>query len=206
MIISETVKYYNINEIQSLNKQNDKYSLSFFHKNAYSLSKNIEDLELHLDSTQSWLDVKAITEIRIIKNKLPWHFIEIKLANYIYECHPNESPASITLSYIGNHLSYKPRKDLCIYKNVKLVSTLIKLINTKKSNVIIGVIYRHPSMELNDSNDNYLNPLLDKISKERKSIFLFANFSVDLLKYDCHALTNKFFDSLSCHMLLPQIM
>ena len=61
-------------------------------------------------------------------------------------------------------------------------------------------------MELNDSNDNYLNPLLDKISKERKSIFLFANFSVDLLKYDCHALTNKFFDSLSCHILLPQTL
>ena len=95
---------------------------------------------------------------------------------------------------------------MCIYENVKLVSTLIKLINTKKSNVIISAIYRHPSIELNDFNDNYLNPLLDKISKERKSIFLFGDFSVNLLKYDCHALTNKFFDYLSCHMLLPKIM
>ena len=60
-------KYYNIDEIQSLNKLNDKYSLSLFHINAYSLTKRLEDLELLLDSTQICFDVIAITETRILK-------------------------------------------------------------------------------------------------------------------------------------------
>ena len=45
-------KYYNTDEIQSLNKLNDKHSLLFFHINVCSLTKSIEDLELLLDSTQ----------------------------------------------------------------------------------------------------------------------------------------------------------
>ena len=55
-------------------------------------------------------------------------------------------------------------------------------------------------------NDIYLNPLLDKISKENKSIFLLGDFNVDLLKDDHHLATNEFLDSLSSHMLLPHII
>ena len=75
---------------------------------------------------------------------------------------------------------------MCIHKTAELESTFIELINDKKSNVFIGVIYRHPNMELDEFNDIYLNPLLDKISKESKSIFLLGDFNVDLLKDDHH--------------------
>ena len=95
---------------------------------------------------------------------------------------------------------------MCIYKTAELESTFIELINPKKSNVIIGAIYRHPNMDLDEFNYIYLNPLLDKISKESKSIFLLGDFNVDLLKYDHHAPTNEFLDSLSSHMFLPHIM
>ena len=62
-------------------------------------------------------------------------------------------------------------------------------------------------MYLDEFNDIYLNPLLDKISKESKSIFLLGNdFNVDLLKYDHHAPINEFHDSLSSHLSLPHII
>ena len=61
-------------------------------------------------------------------------------------------------------------------------------------------------MELDQFNDIYLNSLLDKISKENKSIFRLGDFNVDLLKYDHHAPTNEFLDSLSSHMFLPHII
>ena len=61
-------------------------------------------------------------------------------------------------------------------------------------------------MDLDEFNDIYLNPLLDKISKESKSIFLLGDFNVDLLKYDHNAPTNEFCDSLSSHMFLPHII
>ena len=60
-------------------------------------------------------------------------------------------------------------------------------------------------MDLDEFNDNYLNTLLDKISKENKSVFLLGDFNVDLLKYYKHAPTNEFLDSLSSHMFLPYI-
>ena len=49
---------------------------------------------------------------------------------------------------------------------------------SKKSNIIVGIICRHPSMNLADFNCNYLNKLLENTSKEQKSIFLLGGFNV----------------------------
>ena len=51
----------------------------------------------------------------------------------------------------------------------------------KKSNIIVEVVYRHPSMNLADFNSIYLNKLLWNISKQQKSIFLLGDFNVYLL-------------------------
>ena len=126
--------------------------------------------------------------------------------NYSYEFCPTESSARGTLLYIRNLLSYKPQNDLSVYKPTKLESSFIEISNPKRSNIIIGCIYRHPNMDLDEFNDNYLNTLLDKISKENKSVFLLDDFNVDLLKYGKHAPTNEFLDSLSSHMFLPHII
>ena len=61
-------------------------------------------------------------------------------------------------------------------------------------------------MNLNEFNDNYLNILLRKLSKEKKNVFLLGDFNVDLLKYDKHPGTNEFIDSLSSYMYLPYIL
>ena len=61
-------------------------------------------------------------------------------------------------------------------------------------------------MNLNEFNDSYLNILLQNISKEKKNAFLLGNFNVYLLKYDKHAGTNEFIDSLSFNMFLPYIL
>ena len=82
----------------------------------------------------------------------------------------------------------------------------LEISNPKRSNIKIGCIYRHPNMDLDEFNDNYLNSVLDKISKENKSVFLFGDFNVYLLKYEKHAPSNEFLDSLSSHMFLPHIV
>ena len=61
-------------------------------------------------------------------------------------------------------------------------------------NIIVGVIYRHPSMDLTDLDSSYLNKLLENICKEQKSIFLLGDFIVDLLNYSEHNPTNEFLD------------
>ena len=82
--------------------------------------------------------------------------------------------------YIGNHLSYKCRIDPNIYKKNELESTFTEVINPKKSNNIVRVIYRYPSVDLANFNISYLNKLLKNISKEQKSIFLLGDFNVNL--------------------------
>ena len=42
-------------------------------------------------------------------------------------------------------------------------------------------------MNINEFSDDYTNQLLDKLSKENKTVFLFANFNINLLNYDTHA-------------------
>ena len=43
-------------------------------------------------------------------------------------------------------------------------------------------MYRHPTMNLNEFNDNYLTILLQKISKEKRSVFLLGDFKMRLVK------------------------
>ena len=59
-------------------------------------------------------------------------------------------------------------------------------------------------MGLTDFNCNYLNKLLENISKEQKSIFLFSY--VNLLNYNKHNQTNEFLDSPPSNSLIPLIL
>ena len=61
-------------------------------------------------------------------------------------------------------------------------------------------------MALTDFNSNYLNKLLENISKEQKSIFLLGDFNVNLLNYNEHNQTNKFLDSIASNSFIPLIL
>ena len=83
--------------------------------------------------------------------------------------------------YIAKHLSYKRCNNLNIYKKNEPESTFIEIVNPKKSNIIVGRIYRHPSMDLTDCNCSYFHKLLENNSKEEKSIFRPGDFNINLL-------------------------
>ena len=162
-------KYYDIDEMHNIEIPHKNKSLSLFHINACSLNKNFDDLQHLLSCTKTKFDIIAISETRITKQVSLSN--NLNLNNYSFEFTLTETSAGGTLLYIANHLSYKCRNDLNIYKKIELESTFIEIVNPRKSNIIVRVIYRHPSMDLTDFNCNYLNKLLDNISKEQKSIF-----------------------------------
>ena len=130
----------------------------------------------------------------------------LNLNNYSFEFTPTETSAGGTLLYIANYLSYKCCNDLNIYKKNELESTFIEIVNPKKSNILVGVIYRHPFMDLADINCNYLNKLLEKISKEQKSIIPLGDFKVNLLNYNEHNQTNEILNSLAYNLFIPLIL
>ena len=52
----------------------------------------------------------------------------------------------------------------------------------------------------------FLNKLLENVSKEQKSIFLLGDFNVNLLNYNEHNQTNEFLDSLASNSFIPLIL
>ena len=124
------------------------------------------------------------------------------MQNYSFEFTPTESNAGGTLLYIANHLSYKPLTDISLNKANQLESTSIETINSRKSNIIVGYLYKHPNMDVSDFNKNYLNTLLDKLSKENKEASLLDDFTINLLNYNDHQSANEFLDSLASNSIM----
>ena len=63
-------------------------------------------------------------------------------------------------------------------------SIFIEICNPVKTTTIIGCIYKHPNINVNELNDDYLNELLDKLSKENKIILLLGDLNINQLQ--CH--------------------
>ena len=70
----------------------------------------------------------------------------------------------------------------------------------------MGVIDRHPSVDLTDFNSSYLYKLLENISQEQKYIFLFGDFNVNILNYNEHNQNNAFLDALVSNSSIPLIL
>ena len=109
-------------------------SLSLFHINACSINKNHDELHHLLSCTKTIFDIIAISETRITKQVSLSN--DLYLNNYSFEFTPTETSAGGTLLYIANHLSYKCRNDLNIYKKINLNLLLLKL-SIQKSQILL---------------------------------------------------------------------
>ena len=156
--ITLSSKYYDMEEMHNIKIPHKNKELFLFHINACSFNKNFDDLK-HLLSCAKKIDIIAISETRITKQVSLLNNLNIN--NYFFEFAPAETSAGGIPFYIANHLS-------CKCKN-ELESTFIENVNLRKSNIIVGVIYRHPSLNYTDFNCNYfINKHLESISKEQK--------------------------------------
>ena len=106
--------------------------------------------------------------------------------------------------YVKKRINYKLWKDLQIYKSKQLESTFIEVVQNKER-IIIGCLYRHPSMELSEFNNYYLSNLLDNVSGKNKTVVLLGDFNADLLKYDKDCNVSDFLDIMYSNLLLRHI-
>ena len=123
--------------------------------NVCSLTKYFDDFHILISDLNVSFDILVITETRIKKDSS--NPINLQLNNYSIEHTPTESSASGTLLYINKRLSYQLRNDLRLYDPGKIESTFIEIICSKSTNVIVGCIYKHPTLPINDfTNDLFL--------------------------------------------------
>jgi exonuclease III len=113
-------------------------------------------------------DIIGITETKIkkgVKSK-----ISLEIDGYKYYHTDTEAEKGGTLIYISNTINSKQRTDLeaLIYKPEILESTVLEIINPKKKNILVSCIYRHPSMDLKEFNEEYLAPFMEITEKEKK--------------------------------------
>ena len=72
--------------------------------------------------------------------------------------------------------------------------------------MIVGCIYKHLTLAINDFTNEFISPLLLKLQKESpKRIFFLGDFNIDLLKYEISDSIDNFTDTLSSNFLLPLI-
>ena len=101
--------------------------------------------------------------------------------------------------------NFKPRPDLCIYEPKLIESSFIEIIDKGRSNHIIGVIYRHPTLGVDNFTDNHMRPLVTKLYKDnKKQIMIAGDFNVNLLNLS-HSHSSEFFNLLTSNHLLPTI-
>ena len=141
--------------------------LSILLLNFSSTSSHMNDLRNFLSLVRQKFNMICISEIRT-STKNP------KTTNRDFpgeniEQTPTESSAREALVYIFQSFSYNTRRDLHIYCVKALESAFIELLILNKKNHLVGVIYEHATMKHHKFNNDFMNTLFDKITKENKS-------------------------------------
>ena len=172
-----TSEYYTPTEFSNLKLNNSNL---FIHLNISSLSYYIDELNLLLSQMKHRPKIIAISESRIRKNKEP--LTRLDIPGYTYEFTPTEGEKGGTLLYISQDLKYKNRVDLNISHPKQLESSFIEIVNKNRKNTIVGCIYKHPNMTSSEFISDYLEPLLNKISFEKKRSYSHRRFQHKSLK------------------------
>ena len=85
-------------------------------------------------------------------------------------------------------------------------STFTEIVCPKSSNIIVGCIYKHPSLQVNNFTNDILLSLSEKLNKENSNkIFLLGDFNIDLLRYETSEPVNNIVDTISSNFLSPHI-
>ena len=202
-------KYYDTQDFNEMIKTlSPEKKFSLLHTNMSSLTGNGEKLEYTLENLNLKFDIIAVTETwECATNK--HMFTPITLIDYKgYEGQPGSTRKEGCGLYIRDDLDYIPRTDLDTkFKNGKAEFEMkwIELIEGKKCNKIIGVIYRHPNNKDIDFN-LALSKILQNVSKENKQIIIAGDFNYDLLSYNKHERINDFIETMYGNLCQPCIM
>ena len=185
-----TCKYCNNEQLKELNSEKyNSQSLSLLHLNISSLPYHIDEFTNLLNEVNSNFKIIGITESRLTTKKEPANSIGIP--NYNIEQTPTESDKGGALLYISKEINYKTRNDLKLYKEKLLEAVFIDVFSESHKNTIVGCIYKHPSLTIQNFNFDFLQPLLGKLTMENKNFILLVDFSIDLLHCETSYATRK---------------
>jgi exonuclease III len=177
-------------------------SFAALHCNIRSLSANYDSLVSLLSQLHFPFNIIGITETKIKLNEVK--LVNADLPGYCFLSQPSESNAGGVGFYINEKIDFSIRDDIT-ETNSNFEALWIEIDNKSKSNLVCGVIYRHPKSDI-DEFMKYLNSTVEKIHRERKCCIMMGDFNIDLLKYNSHQETDDFINALCTLFFHPQIL
>ena len=205
-LLSPTVnsKYYNIKNFNSI-RPDKSSSFGIFHVNIASLNKHFDDLQELLSRLTYEFDIIGISEHKISKDKLPSNNIILPgYDEFIFE--PTGTTHGGTGFYIKNGIDYIERTDLKLNIPSVVEAMFVEIILPDRKNLIIGCIYRHPSESIREFTTDYLEPILNKINREKKECALLGDFNIDLLTSSGDNAASEFYNTVSSYFYTPFIL
>ena len=194
-------KYYDVMEFNNLKIRDSAFG--FFHLNIASLSKHFDNLYNLITLMKFKFPIIGLTEHKIGKN-LPVSNVNIPGYNFCFD--HTKSTHGGTGFFISEKLTFKKRDDLQIVLDSSLESTFIEIVLSNRKNILCGCIYRHPHMSINEFNEKYLSPLLEKLIKEDKFCVLMGDFNLDLIKKDSKSSISDFYNIMCSYFFAPFIL
>ena len=81
----------------------------------------------------------------------------------------------------------------------------VEFLSQTDENTTCCCVYRHPNTDVQEFL-NLIDNLLQKVTKQRESVFLTGDFNLNLMNYETHSNTNDFINSVISYSLLPYIL
>ena len=106
---------------------------------------------------------------------LPDPYSQRLLNGYQFLSQPSLSNAGGAALYINNNLNFSIRPEFTA------TTDNFEVHNNCHSNVLCGILYRHPNGDLGQFID-YLSCAIDRINQENKTCIIMGDFNIDLLK------------------------
>ena len=117
--------------------------------NISSLPYHFDDLKYLVENCQNKPKVNGITACRLRTNRIV--FSNIDLQDYTYEWTPTAASKGGTC------------------KEWEIESTFLEIIEPdKKKDKTIGCIHKHPIVPVTEFTNDYIGPLLEKVSRDEK--------------------------------------
>ena len=189
-VFTPAFEYYDVHKFHKLAmKDKSNTDFSIFHTNICSLQGNFEKLEILLHDLDYRFSVIALTETwnAKINNK---KFSPGVLEGYQrYDGMSGTTLKSGCGFYVLDGIHYIPKKDLDInvcdgYNEYQF--KWIEIINVRTSNFLICVCYRHPKKGSDNTSNERLKQILQKITQSNQIIYICGDFNYNLLKYNCN--------------------
>lgn len=156
-------------------------TLSLFHVNSRSLSKNLDNLVTTLSLLSIKFDIVAITETWLNSNSNPHVF---NIPGYHFECRSRQGRAGGVALYLNDIFSYNVNDDFSIFEDGCFESLFIEVqvqTNPNLKNIIIGVIYRPPNQNNINKFLEYYERTVSQIVSKGFTCFILGDFNLDLL-------------------------